>query len=339
MSIDFEGKFGAALHQVAEQLPPPRLDLDRIRRGGRRRRARTVSAVALVAAVVVAGAVTGALQLGASSQAGSPLALPQSHPGNGHLSASARVRASPHPAAAVPPGLATAIADVRAFYSRYATARRHGRAVVDALIRHWTASWYVPIFEASPGTGIDPVECGIRALAHGLAYKPVEVIGGQAVIVVGSRLGAGQLASHAVVTADPRTGKITGITCAGAGSEVTETGARDAVASLYQTYVPARRQGISVPDAVARLQMGGPDFANPYLGQVRQVASRRLLTYDPLLCRPDGGPSLSEGAATIVAGGSAGVVAVTPRHARPIVAVVVLGAKGWIVAGVACHKP
>ncbi len=333
MSAGFEREVAAALHRAADELSPPRLDLDRIRRAGRRRRARAVTAAALAAAVVTVGAVTGALHL--------PSPSPQPPPGPGHRSASPTVSTGQRSPAVTPPEMATAIASVRAFYGRYDAARRHGRGAVDALIRSRVASWYVPILQAPSGTALDPVECGVPAGAGGLAYQPAGVAGGQAVIVVGSRLTGGPQAPHSVVTADRSTGKITGITCApsSAGNDVTRTGARDETTSLYLTYIPARRQGTSLPDALARLLAGGPDSASPYLQQVQHAVSRRALTYDPLLCTSSALPSVTVGAVTIVASGSAGVVVLTPGHAQPIVAVVVLGAKGWTVADIACHQP
>jgi hypothetical protein len=231
------------------------------------------------------------------------------------------------------------MANVRAFYSRYGTARRQSQGAVDALIRTHVASWYQPILKAPSGSSLDPVECSLRGRAGNLNYQPVGLAAGQAVIVVSSRLTGAAQANYSIITAEPGTGKITGITCSNAGNDVTSTGARNATASLYRTYVPARRQGTSVHAALAQLMTGGPSLASAYLRQAQYAVSRRLVAYDPLLCTSTANPNVSIGSVTIVAGSSAGLLVVTPSHGQSILAVTVLGAKGWTVADVACHRP
>ncbi len=249
---------------------------------------------------------------------------------------------SPAAPSATPPGLAAVLASVRAFYRGYDAARRQGKPAVGALIQSRAASWYVPIIEAPSDQGSYSVpQCGFPAGARTLSYQPVGLVGGQAVVVVGSPVGGGQQPYYSVVTAQPGTGKITGITCAlgGSGAAVTRTTARNAAFSLYRTYIPWRRQGISLSKALARLLASGPSSGNPYFQQVQRADSHHALTYDPLLCSPGALTNVSVGAVTLVAGGSAGLIVVTPSHGQPIVAVVVLLAKGTTVAGVACHQP
>jgi hypothetical protein len=333
MSIDFEREVGTALHATADRLDPPPLHLDRIRRAGRRRRARAATTAVLGTAIVAAGIAAGGVKLFDQAR-------------SAHVPQSSRVGASRPLPTTRPAGtrfaeVATAMANVQVFYTRYETARRQGPGAVDALIRAHVVSWYRPILEAPPGWSVDPVECGVRGGASNLDYQPVGVAGGQAVIVVGSRLAGAARASYGIVTAEPSTGKITGITCSTsiAGNDVTRTDARNATTSLYRTYVPARRQGASVHDALARLVAGGSSLASPYLWQAEYAVSHRLVAYDPLLCASTIIPSMSVGPATIVASGSAGMVVVTPGHGQSILAVTVLGAKGLTVADVACRQP
>jgi hypothetical protein len=79
-----------------------------------------------------------------------------------------------------------------------------------------------------------------------------------------------------------------------------------------------------------------------YLQQAEYALSRRLVGYDPLLCTPAGVPrvaSVAMGSVTIVADSTAGLIVATPARGQPVLAVVVLGAKGWTVADVACRQP
>jgi hypothetical protein len=334
MSTDLERETAAALHRVAEQLPPLRLDLGEIRRGGRRRRIAAFTAAALATAVLTGGAIVGVQHLpsapsriaGRPAASASPPAPATSPP---------RPTASPHPSATGPAVPAAAMADVRAFYSRYAAAAKQGQAAADALISSYAAGWYAPILEA-PAQGYAP-DCFAYAAHSGLDYAPAGLVGGQAIIVVSSSDASGQ-ALYAVVTADPGTGKITGIACTIGGQPVTATGARDSASGLYQVYLNLRRQGASAQDAVTHIASLG-NLDGPYLLELQRAAAWPELTYDPLLCTSAGLPNVSVTATTVVAGGSAGVVELTPSVGQPIVAVVVLGAQGWAVAGVACHQP
>jgi hypothetical protein len=340
MSTDLERDVAAALHRAADQIAVPRLDLDAIRRAGRRRRMTSFTVAALAAAVLAGGAAAGVLHLpsAANRAAGHPGAsasphLPTTSP---PTPATSSPTTRPHPAATSPAVPAAAIADVRAFYSGYPAAARQGQAAVDALIRSYAAGWYAPILEAPAQPG-DAPDCLAWAAHNGLDYAPAGLLGGQAIIAVSSPDASGQVL-YAVVTADQGTGRITGIACAIGGNPVTATGARDWASALYQTYLPLRRQGDSAQEAVVHIV----DYytqASPYLVALDRAAAWPDLTYDPLLCTPSGLPSVSVTAATVVAGGSAGVVELTPSAGQPIVAVVVLGAQGWTVASVACQQP
>jgi hypothetical protein len=327
MSTDFEQEVSAAFHRAADQLPAPRLDLDAIRRGGRRHQVASFAVAALAAAVLAGGAAIGVLHLPSAPS------RVTSRPG---------ASASPHPSATSPAVPPVAMADVRAFYRGYPTAARQGQAAVDALIRNYAADWYAPILQAPAQPGYAP-DCFASAAHSGLEYAPAGLTGGQAVIAVSSPEASGQVL-HAVVTADQTTGKITGIACAIGGQPVTATGASDSASGLYQTYLTLRRQGASPQEAVAHIvgtpgYSGGPESESPYLGQLQRAAVWPDLTYDPLLCTSAGLPNVSVTAATVVADGSAGVVELTPSAGQPIVAVVMLGAQGWAVASVACHQP
>jgi hypothetical protein len=223
--------------------------------------------------------------------------------------------------------------------AEYEAASQQGRAVVDALIRAEVASWYVPILEAAGLSGTNPVECGHPGSAAGLYYRPVGEVAGQSVIVVGSRLGHVVDPGLSIVIADPVSRKITGIACTSSGNTITALGAQNAAKSLYQSYIAARRQGTTVQGELARLRAGGPEIGSGYLLQSEHATVSRSLSYDPVVCTPSGIPDVTVGQATTIAGGVAGLVPVTPHGARPILSVVVLGAKGWAVADIACPRP
>ena len=333
MSSDFEREVGAALHATADRLDPPPLHLDRIRRSGQRRRARSVSAVAFGMVIVAAGITAGGVTLFA--RAGT--AQVPATPGLG----GSRPPSATRPAGTGPSELAPAMANVRAFYGSYGIAQKRGPGAVKVLIRTRVASWYRPILEAPSGISLDPVECDLPGGARKFRYQPVGLAGGQAVVLVSSPLTGAAQTAYSVVTAEPITGKITGITCAiaAAGNDVTSTGARNATTSLYRTYVPARRRGTSVKDELTQLLAGGSSLASPYLHQAQYAVSQQLVSYDPLLCATTAIPNVSVGPVTIVASGSAGLVVVTPSHGQSILAVIVLGAKGWTEADVACRRP
>jgi len=241
----------------------------------------------------------------------------------------------PRPTASIAPGPIAAIANVRAFYTGYSAALAQGRDAVDALIRARVAAWYAPILEVPPVAGADALDCGAGGAARDLRYQQAGVVGGQDVVVASWSTSA--QVRYIVVTAQPGTGKITGITCSDAGSEVTSAGARQA-ASVLVSYAQARRTGTSAFDALAALMLSGPDTGSRYLGQLQEAVSRRL-GYDPVLCSSAGVPSVAVGPATLVGQGAAGLVVVTSGHSRAMVAVIVLGAKGWTVADIACQRP
>jgi hypothetical protein len=337
MSTDFERDVSAAFHRAADQIPVPRLDLDAIRRAGRRRRMTSFTVAALAAAVLAGGVAAGVLHLPSapSRAAGRPGASASRHR---PVSSPPTPNANVHPSATSPAVPAAAMADVRAFYSGYPAAARQGQAAVDALIRNYAAGWYAPILQAPAQPGYAP-DCFASAAHSGLDYAPAGLIGGQAIIAVSSPTASGEVL-YAVVTAGQGTGKITGIACAIGGQPVTATGAKASASGLYQTYLPLRRQGDSPQAAVAHMvDYYTPEGASPYLIELHRAAAWPDLTYDPLLCTSAGLPNVSVTAATVVADGSAGVVELTPSFGHPIVAVVVLGAQGWAVAGVACQQP
>jgi hypothetical protein len=206
---------------------------------------------------------------------------------------------------------------------------------MDALIRARMAAWYAPILEVPPVAGADALDCGAGGAVRDLRYQQAGVVGGQDVVV--ARWSTSAQVRYIVVTAQPGTGKITGITCSDAGNDVTSAGARQAAAVLL-SYAQARRNGTSALDALAALMLGGPSTGSPYLGQLQEAVSRRL-GYDPVLCSSAGVPSVTVGPATLVGQGSAGLVVVTSGHSRAMLAVIVLGAKGWTVADIACQRP
>jgi hypothetical protein len=326
VSTGIEREVSAALHRAVDQLDPPLLDVGAIRRAGRRRRARVAVAAAVAVAVCAAGAVAGGLSLG-------PAARPVTIGGSVAPAASHSV---PRPTTSFVPGPAAAIDNIRAFYDGYGAALAQGQGAIDALIRAHMASWYVPILEVPPITSAEPADCGAGSAAKYLRYQEPGVVAGQEIVV--ARWSTGAQVRYIVVTAQPGTGKITGITCASAGNSVTSAGAHDAAASTFSSYVRARRNGTSAYAALATLMLSGPDMASLYLRQLQEAASRRL-SYDPVLCSSADVPGVTVGPATVVGGGSAGLVVVTPSRSRPMVAVIILGARGWTVAGIACQRP
>jgi hypothetical protein len=343
MSSDFERDVSAAFHRAADQLPAPRLDLDAIRRGGRRRRMTLFTVAALAAAVLASGTTAGLLHLPSahSRAAVRPGASASRHPSP---TSSPTPTASPHPSATSPAVPAAAMADVRAFYSGYPAAARQGKAAVDALVSSYAADWYTPIAEALAQPGA-PGDC-FGLASNGLDYAPAGLLGGQAIIVVSSP--DSEQVRYAIVTADQNTGKITGFACASGGQAPTTAAyARTYASSLYYigsaSWLTLRRQGDSPQQAVARMvdnpYSGGPESASLYLNELDRAALWPELTYDPLLCTSAGLPNVSVTAATVVAHGEAGVVELIPTNGQPIVAVWVLGAKGYALTSVACHQP
>ncbi len=312
---------------------------------GRSPQARAMVAVAAVLAA--AGAVTGGLLLGNApppATGGRPAASspgPGGRPAEPSASPSPRLAAvpsatsSPRLAAVASGSEAAAVANVRAFYSGYPGAAAHGEAAVDALIRARVASWYAPILAASPGSA-GPPGCG-EPWTTAPQYQPAGVVAGEDIVVL--RWHTAQQALYIVAAAQPRTGKITGLSCAIGGNDVTSTGATDAAKSLYTAYILGRRRGISTIAELRVLVSGGPDSGSAYLQQALNAYGRRTLGYDPLLCRRAGVPDLSVRSADVVAGGSAGLVTVESGRALPVLAVVVLSAQGWAVADIACQQP
>src|SRR5215469_10784072 len=185
----------------------------------------------------------------------------------------------------------------------------------------------------------DSVNRAVGAGGRGCpCFRQADVLGGQAVIVIGSQPPGASHELWIVATTVPGTGKITGITCGIGGEDVTPTGARDAVTSLYWGYVTARRrEELSPQDALARLTLGGPEAGYPYLQQVRYAIARRHLGDDPVTCGAAGLPEVSARTTRVVAGGSVGVVLVS-AHRTQFLVTVVLGAKGWTVGDIACFQ-
>jgi hypothetical protein len=227
---------------------------------------------------------------------------------------------------------------VREFYEEIPILQRHGSAEVDALIRLHVARWYVPVAEASPASGDGPPWCGFRSAASRLDFKLAALEGGQAVLAARWRDSA-QQAHDIVVTLTAGSDKITGITCTTTGNHVTKADALNAAASLYTTYTAARSAGTSMRGALAQLLASGPASTSTYLQQVQNASARKPLGYDPVLCASRGLPPVSVTSATIIAGGSAGVVVVRPRHGAPILAIVTISAKGPNVTDIACPRP
>jgi hypothetical protein len=313
----------AAMHAAVDDLGPPRLDLDAVRLGARRRRVRMAAGVIAVVALVVAGGITADRLLRVSPS-----------PVTGGLSSSTASPGTPQPTSSEGAGPNVATAGVRAFYAAYGAALSRGPGAVDSLLRAYMASWYLPILEVSPVAGAPSVDCG--AGLNGLRYEQAGVVGGQQVVVAQWATSAQTL--YIVVTAEPDSGKITGITCAATGSAVTNAGARNAASSLFLRYLHARHGGVSEDNALQALMVGGPETGSPYLQQLREAISRGL-SYDPVLCSAASVPNVVVSPATVVADGTAALVVVTPKGGgRPFVASVVLGAKGWTVADIACQQ-
>lgn len=242
------------------------------------------------------------------------------------------------PAAVTIIGPATPVASVQGFYRSYAAARKMGQRLAETVVRSHVAAWYAPILEAPATNGADPVECGLKGPVAHWSFTQAGVLGGQAVIVIGSLPPGAPQELWIVATAVPGTGRITGITCGIGGSSVTGTGARDAVTSFYSGYITARRQGASPLGAIARLTLGGPADGYPYLQRVTYAIARRHLGYDPVTCAAAGVPDVSARPARVVAGSSVGVVVVSAYRTQ-LLATVVLGAKGWTVGDIACSRP
>jgi hypothetical protein len=232
----------------------------------------------------------------------------------------------------------SAITDVRGFYRSYAAARTLGHIEADrALVRTDLAGWYRPILEPPYTAGADPVGCGLRGVVTRWSFKQVGVLGGQAVIVIGSRPVSAEQELWIVVTAMPATGRITGITCSIGGSQVTRSGTRSAAASLYSYYITGRRQGASASAVIARLLMGGPTSGSSYLQQVKYAIARHELNYDPVTCMTRGVPDVAVGKPRIVAGGSVGLILASAHRHRAVVTIV-LSAKGWTIGDIACDR-
>ena len=233
---------------------------------------------------------------------------------------------------------AAIVTDLRGFYRSYVAARKIGPRAVQTVVRGHVATWYVPILEAPSMAGVDPVACGLQGSVADWSFEQAGVWAGQAVIVIGSRPPGAVQELWIVATAVPASGKITGITCAiGGVGEVTVTGARDAVMSLYQGYVTARHQGASPQGAIAQITLGGPEMGNPYLQQVSDAITRQRLGYDPVMCATTGIHDASAGTTTVVAGSSVGIVVVSSHRPQFLVSVI-LGAKGWAVGDIACLR-
>lgn len=242
------------------------------------------------------------------------------------------------PAAVTSTGPRTVVAYVQGFYRSYVAARKVGQRAAEGVARSHVAAWYFAILEAPDMAGADPVECGLQGPVADWSFRQADVLGGQAVIVIGSQPPGASQELWIVATTVPGTGKITGITCGIGGEDVTPTGARDAVTSLYRGYVTARRrEELSPQDALARLTLGGPEAGYPYLQQVRYAMARRHLGDDPVTCGAAGLPEVSAGTTRVVAGGSVGVVLVS-AHRTQFLVTVVLGAKGWTVSDIACFQ-
>lgn len=322
MSTDFEQHVSAALHRAADQVPSPSFDLDLIRRGGRRRRIAAFTAAPLTAVVVAAAVVIGVLQLPAAPA-----------PSTTSIRPARSATHSPAPAQAE----SAAIANLRAFYGGYMAAQQGGQAALNTFIGGHVASWYAPMFDG-PSTGFPPsCTAGVPVPDETTASQ----IDGQVIIVLSLPNGPGQDV-YEVVTADQGTGMITGFACPINNRQVTAAAASDATSALYSSWLTLRRQGESAQQAVAHILGRGPGFESspyPYLYLLQDVAPWQKLTYDPLLCTSAGLPDVSVTAASVVAGGLAGVVALTPGTGQPIVAVVVQGDRGLTIVDVACHQP
>jgi hypothetical protein len=232
-------------------------------------------------------------------------------------------------------GPATLMAHVQGFYRSYVAARKLDQRAAEAVVRGHVAAWYFPVLEAPTTAGVDPVDCGLQGPVANWSFKQAGILGRQAVIVISSQPPGAPQELGIVATVMPGTGRITGITCSIGGDNVSGPGARDAVTSLYGSYVTLRRAGVSLQDAITRLTQGGPEAYDPYLEQVRYAVARQHLGYDPLTCAASGVPDVSAGTTTLVAGSTVGVVQASAHRTRFLVTVV-LGAKGWTVGDIAC---
>jgi hypothetical protein len=269
-----------------------------------------ITALALIVSSLLCACATGRPTGPAGSSVTSPAAVPSTAP-------------------------ATVVAYVQGFYRGYVAARKVGQRAAEAVVRSHVAAWYFPILEAPYMAGVDPVGCGLRGPVADWSFRQAGVLGGQAVIVIGSQPPGAPQEPWIVATTVPGTGKITGITCGIGGDDVTSVGARDAVTSWYPYYIAARRDGVSAQDVIARLTQGGPAAGSWYLQQVRHAIARQQLGYDPVTCAAAGIPDVSPGTTRVVAGRSVGIVVVWAHRTQCLVTVV-LGAKGWTVGDVAC---
>jgi hypothetical protein len=320
MSVDFESEVSAALHDVADDLPPPLLDLTRVRRVGLRRRAGVIAFAALTAAMAV-GAVAGVVRLVAP-------------PGSAH-DAAARSGAGAVVTAA-------AMTNVQAFYNGYQAATRKGKDAVNSLVKARVASWYAPILEAPAQASYSPVECG-NVESAGLYYQKRGEVAGLLVFVVGSRLWH---TSHPtrpefnVVIANPANARITGIACTVGGPSIPSSGAHHTASALYQSYLAARHQGVSVHAELASLLDSLRSPGSAYLHQANYATATGTLTYDPLVCTSTSLPNVTVRPVTTVADGSASLVKITPDGDRPILAVVTRSAGNTLmVEDLACLRP
>jgi hypothetical protein len=320
MSVDLEREVRAALHGAADDLRLPPLDLTRIRRAGRRRRAGS-TVFATLTVIIAAGALAGVVRIAA--------------PGTG-TDASARQSGTGAVAAAT-----AAMANVQAFYSGYQTASKRGQAAVNTLIRARVASWYAPILQAPTQPGTGPVACGHQSSAAALSYQPEGEISGQLVFVVGSWwVGQGVAPAYNVVISDPATAKITGIACARTVGTISPSGTQHTASTLYNRYLTARRRGVPVHTELKNLLADGPAYGSAYMYQADLAAGEGALTYDPLVCTssslsPVGVIQLDK----TLAGGTAGLALITPAGSRGFLGVVTWGRTGWTLADVACPRP
>jgi hypothetical protein len=321
MSVDFESEVSAALHDVADDLPPPPLDFTRVRRGGRRRRAGAIAFAALTAAMAV-GAVAGVVRLVAPAGTTQDAAAGT---GSGTVVAAA------------------AMSNVQAFYSGYQAATRKGKGAVNGLIKARVASWYAPVLEAPATASFSPVECG-NVESAGLYYQKRGEVAGQLVFVVGSPLWHSSHPTQPefnVVVADPANARITGISCTVGGPSVPASGGQRTAIALYQIYLLARRHGLSVHTELAGLLDSQPPPGSAYLHQANYAAVTGRLTYDPLVCTSSPVlPDVTVRPVATVADGTASLVKITPAGNRPVLAVVTRSAGNRLmVEDLACQQP
>jgi hypothetical protein len=323
MSVDLEREVSAALHDAADDLLLPSLDLTRIRRVGRRRRRVGTAVFATLTVIIAAAAAAGVVRLAGPGPGGGTDASAH-HPGRWAVATAA------------------AMANVQAFYSGYQSASRRSKAAVNTLIRARTASWYAPILEAPAGPrALAPVACGHQDAAATLSYQAEGEVSGQFVFVVGSWwIGPNAAAAYNVVIADPASAKITGIACAQTMAAITPIAAQQVAGALYTSYLTMRSQGASVPGALNALLLTEPASQSSYLQQAETAASKGQLAYDPLVCRSNNPSSAQVNrVAKIVAGGTAGLVTITPSGSDSrLLGVVTRSANGWTLADVACPQ-